>query len=65
MEAVHINAKKKSEIAFLSGLAKKPGMPAKALTRKEMEDRQFARKIDAGMKTSTVKRSEVMKGLGK
>lgn len=65
MEAVLINAKKKSEIAFLLGLAKKLGMPAKALTRKEIEDWQFAQKIDAGMKTSNVKRSEVMKALGK
>ena len=65
MEAVLINVEKKSDIAFLIGLAKKLGMSAKALTRTEIEDWKFAQKIEAGMKTSNVKRSEVMKALGK
>jgi hypothetical protein len=65
MEAVLINVEKKSDIAFLIGLAKKLGMSAKALTSAEIEDWRFAQKIEAGMKTSKVSRSEVMKALGK
>ena len=65
MEAVLINVEKKSDIAFLIGLAKKLGMSAKALTRNEIEDWKFAQKIETGMKTSNVNRSEVMKALGK
>lgn len=65
METVLINAEKKSDIAFLLSLAKKLGMSAKALTHTEVEDWKFAKKIEAGMKTATVSRSEVMKALGK
>ncbi|HRH03103.1 MAG TPA: hypothetical protein PLN13_07205 [Bacteroidia bacterium] len=65
MEAVLINVEKKSDIAFLISLAKKLGMSAKALTSAEIEDWRFAQKIDAGMKTPKVSKSEVMKALGK
>jgi hypothetical protein len=46
-------------------LAKKLGMSAKALTKTEIEDWKLAQKIEAGMKSSKVSRSEVMKALGK
>ncbi len=65
METVLINAQNKSDIAFLLNLAKKLGMSAKALTRAEVEDWQLAQKIEAGMKSGTVSRAEVMKALGK
>lgn len=65
MEAVIINVEKKSDITFLIGLAKKLGMSAKALTHNEIEDWKMAQKINAGMKTSSVSRNEVMKALGK
>jgi len=65
METVLINVEKKSDIAFLISLAKKLGMSAKALTHSEVEDWKLAQKIEAGMKTSTVSRREVMKALGK
>lgn len=65
METVLINVEKKSDIAFLINLAKKLGMSAKALTRAEIEDWKLAQKIEAGMKTSSVSRGEVMKALGK
>jgi hypothetical protein len=65
MEAVLINVEKKSDIAFLIGLAKKLGMSAKALTSDEIEDWRFAQKIEVGMKTPNVSRREVMKALGK
>ncbi len=65
METVLINAKKKSDIAFLISLAKKLGMSAKALTRAEVEDWQLAQKIESGMKSGSVSRNEVMKALGK
>jgi hypothetical protein len=65
METVLINVEKKSDIAFLLNLAKKLGMSAKALTHSQVEDWKLAQKIESGMKTSTVKRSEVMKALGK
>ncbi|MBP7810643.1 MAG: hypothetical protein KA163_15225 [Bacteroidia bacterium] len=65
METVLINAEKKSDIAFLLSLAKKLGMSAKALTHAEVEDWKFAKKIEAGMKSTNVSRSEVMKALGK
>jgi hypothetical protein len=45
-------------------LAKKLGMSAKPLTQNEVEDWKLAQKIDAGMKTQNVSRSEVMKALG-
>lgn len=65
METVLINVEKKSDIAFLIRLAKKLGMSAKALSHSEVEDWKLAQKIEAGMKTTTVSRSEVMKALGK
>jgi len=65
METVLIKAEKKSDIAFLLSLAKKLGMSAKALTRAEVADWEFAKKIEAGMKSADVSRSEVMKALGK
>ena len=65
METVLINVEKKSDIAFLVSLAKKLGMSAKPLTRTEVEDWNLAQKIDAGMKTQKVGRSEIMKALGK
>lgn len=65
MEAVLIKAGKKSDIAFLIGLAKKLGMSAKALTKSEIEDWQLAQKIDSGMKSGNASRDEIMKALGK
>ncbi len=65
MKTVLINAQKKSDIAFIISLAKKLGMSAKALTRSEVEDWQLAQKIESGMKSASVSRSEVMKALGK
>jgi len=65
METVLINVEKKSDKDFLIRLAKKLGMTAKALTQAEVEDWNLAQKIEAGMKTSSVSRSEVMKALGK
>lgn len=65
METVLINADKKSDITFLISLAKKLGMTAKALSHAEVEDWQLAQKIEKGMKTSNVSRTEVMKALGK
>jgi hypothetical protein len=65
METVLINVEKKSDIAFLVNLAKKLGMSAKPLTHSEVEDWKLAQKIDAGMKTQSVSRNEVMKALGK
>ena len=65
METVLINVEKKADIAFLVNLAKKLGMTAKPLSRAEVEDWQLAQKIEAGMKTPSVSRSEEMKALGK
>jgi len=65
MKTVLINVEKRSDIAFLVNLAKKLGMSAKPLTQSEVEDWKLAQKIDAGMKTQSVSRSEVMKALGK
>lgn len=65
MESVLIKAVKKSDISFLIELAKKLGLSAKALTKTEVEDWKFAQRIDAGMKTTSVSRNEVMKALGK
>jgi hypothetical protein len=65
METVLINVKKKSDIAFIVSLAKKLGMSAKPLTKNEVEDWKFAQKIEAGMKTPSVNREEIMKALGK
>jgi hypothetical protein len=65
METVLINVEKKSDIAFLVNLAKKLGMSAKPLTHSEVEDWKLAQKIDAGMKTQSVSRNDVMKALGK
>lgn len=63
METVLINVDKKSDLAFLLSLAKKLGMSAKALTHAQVEDWKLAQKIEAGMKSATVTRSEVMKAL--
>lgn len=65
METVLINVETKSDIAFLMNLIKKLGMTAKALTHSEVEDWKLVQKIEAGMKTSSVSRTEVMKVLGK
>lgn len=65
MEAVLIKVEKKSDVAFLLGLAQKLGMSAMALTSAEIRDWRFAQKIEAGMKTLKASRDEVMKALGK
>ena len=63
MEAVLVSARKKSDLTILVSLAKKLGMSAKALSHTEIEDWKFAQKIEAGMKTQKVSRSEIMKVL--
>jgi hypothetical protein len=65
MEAVLINVEKKSDIAFIVSLAKRLGLSAKSLTLSEIEDWKFAQKIEKGMKSPNVSRTEVMKALGK
>jgi hypothetical protein len=65
METVLINANSKSDIALLLSLAKKMGMKAKALTKAEAEDWELVQKIEAGMKSGSATRSEIMKALGK
>ncbi len=65
MESVLVNVKRKSDAAFLVSLAKKLGMSARPLTQSEVEDWKFAQKIEAGMKTASVSRAEIMKALGK
>jgi hypothetical protein len=65
MEAVLVSAKKKSDLTILVSLAKKLGMSAKSLSKTEIEDWHFAQKIDAGMKSAKVSRTEIMKALGK
>ena len=64
METVLINVENKTDMVFLISLAKKLGMSAKQLTQTEVEDWKFAQKIDAGMKTPSVSRTEIMKALG-
>ncbi len=63
METVLINVEKKADLSFILSLAKKLGMSAKALTHSQVEDWKLAQKIEAGMKSATVSRSEVMKAL--
>jgi hypothetical protein len=63
METVLIKVKNKSDINFLLALAEKLGMSAKALSKSEIEDWKFAQKIEAGMKSPSVTRAEVMKAL--
>jgi hypothetical protein len=65
METVLVNVQKKSDVAFLVNLANKLGMSAKPLTQAEVEDWQLVQKIEAGMKSESVSRSEIMKALGK
>lgn len=65
METVLINVENKSDLAFLVSLAKKLGMSAKPLTRKEVADWKLAQKIDDGMKSPSVSRNEIMKALKK
>ncbi|MBL7766158.1 MAG: hypothetical protein JNJ58_08705 [Chitinophagaceae bacterium] len=65
METVLINVEKKSDLNFLMSLVEKLGMNAKALTREEVEDWKLVQKIEAGMKTSSVSRNEIMKALKK
>lgn len=65
METLLINVEKKSDITFLMNLVKKLGMTSKALTHSEVEDWKLVQKIEAGMKTSSVSRTEVMKVLDK
>ncbi len=65
METVLINVEKKSDLSFLLSLAKKLGMPAIALTQTQVEDWKLAQKIEAGMKSGSASRNEIMKTLGK
>jgi hypothetical protein len=65
MEAVLIQADKKSDVSLLISLAKKLGMNAKTLSKSEIEDWNLAQMIDAGMKSGTVSRKAVMKKLGR
>lgn len=65
METVLINVDKRSDLTFLLSLAKKLGMSAKALTHSQVEDWNLAQKIESGMKSTSVSRSEVMKAIGK
>ncbi len=65
MEAVLIRVNKKSDIAFLLGLAQRMGMSARTYTKSQIEDLTLAVKIEKGMKTATVSRMEVLKALRK
>lgn len=65
METILISGAKKSDLAVLLDLAKRLGLSTKSLSRTEVEDWKLARKIEEGMKTSTVSRSAIMKALGK
>ena len=63
MESVLINAENKSDIALLVSLAKKLGMNARTLTKAEIADWQLVQKIETGMKSPDVSRSDVLKAL--
>ncbi|MFM7016390.1 MAG: hypothetical protein ACKOX3_08695 [Bacteroidota bacterium] len=65
MKSVIINANNKADLTLLMSLAKKLGMSSRALTSAEIEDWEFAQKIEKGMKSPKVSRNEVMKALGK
>jgi hypothetical protein len=65
MEAILIQADNKSDVSLLLSLARKLGMNAKALSKAELEDWNFAQLIDEGMKTGHASRKAVMNKLGK
>lgn len=65
MKSVIINAKNKADLTLLMSLAKKLGMSSRALSNAEIEDWEFAQKIEKGMKSPNVSRNEVMKVLVK
>jgi len=63
MENLLIQTKTKSEAELLVALAKKMGLKAKPLTKKDIEDWQLAKWVDEAMKTEDVSREEVMKAI--
>lgn len=65
MKSIIINAKNKADLTLLMSLAKKMGLSSRSLSNAEIEDWEFAQKIEKGMKTPKVSRDEVMKALGK
>ena len=65
MENVLFNVDKKSDVNFLITIAKRLGITAKTLSQEEVEDWKLAQRIEKGMKTPNVSRTEVMKVLGK
>lgn len=65
MQSILINTEKKSDATFIINLMKKMGLSAKELSVTEKEDWLLAQEIDRGMKSASVRRTEIMNALGK
>lgn len=65
MDTLVISVEKKADLTLLKNLVKKMGMSAMTLTPLELEDWKFAQKIEKGMKSGKVSKSEVLQVLKK
>ena len=63
METVVIKTRTKADAKFLMDLAKRIGAPAKTIDTEEIQDAYMVSLIEAGLKTESVSRDEVMKAL--
>ncbi len=58
-----INARTKADVKWLMGLARRINAPAKTVDTETIRDAYLASLIEAGLKTESVERDEVMKAL--
>jgi hypothetical protein len=65
MKTVIVSGKDKSSMKLLLELAKKLGIKSKPLSKQEIEDWLFAKKIEEGLKSETVSKESVVKALMK
>ena len=63
METALLRSESKYDMKILIELAKKLGVKVKSLSENEIEDWVLATRIEAGIKSGKVTRSQVMKAL--
>ena len=65
MNAILLEGQSTSNMKLLISLAHSLGMKTQKLPTQQLEDHLLASQIEAGMKTATVDKQEILKALGK
>ncbi|PWK16654.1 hypothetical protein LV89_04870 [Arcicella aurantiaca] len=65
MNAILLEGQSSQNMKLLLSLAQTLGIKAKKVSTTQLEDHLLASQIEAGMKTSTVSKQDILKALGR